>query len=130
MFLVETLHNSVSNLLLFIRCPTFFCVQVYLECFENTVSMFQYVFRSAGATMVEMLTQKSLWPRLNQIQWMFQLRQQQKPEYTLHPSVSQTARNLLTGIFNYKDRIRPRAEQCLGHPWFKTPEINSPGNKN
>jgi len=79
--------------------------------------------------MVEMLTQNSLWPALNEIQWMFKVTQKQKPEYTLPPSISQTAQNFLTDIFNYDERIRPTSEQLLGHLWFKTPEIDGPGGK-
>jgi len=75
--------------------------------------------------MVEMLTQNPPWPKLTAMQWMFKLSQQQKPEYSLPPSISKTAQNFLNDMFNYDDRIRPTSEQLLGHPWFKTQEIDS-----
>ncbi|KAF6034815.1 MAP3K2 [Bugula neritina] len=76
--------------------------------------------RSAGATMVEMLTKNPPWPKLKSVQWTFKITQKQKPEYTLPPSTSQTARNLLTDIFNYDEKARPTSEQLLAHLWFKT----------
>ncbi|KAF6034814.1 MAP3K2 [Bugula neritina] len=82
-----------------------------------------------GATMVEMLTKNPPWPKLTSVQWTFKINQKQKPEYTLPPSTSQTARNFLTDIFNYDEKTRPTSEQLFAHPWFKTPQINSLSGK-
>jgi len=79
--------------------------------------------------MVEMLTQKPPWPNLIPLQLMYQLSEKKMPEYTLHQTISQTAQNFLTDIFNYDEKTRPTSECLLGHPWFKRAEIGCPGDK-
>jgi len=66
--------------------------------------------------MVEMLTEKHLWPEFEKFQVMYQISQKAKPKYDLDPSVSRAAKQFLDDVLVYNQR--PSAEQLLDHCWF------------
>jgi len=74
--------------------------------------------RSAGATMVEMLTKKPLWPTLKAPQLMYQIVKREQPQYKLDQFVSSEAKQILDAVLIYDQEKRPTAKQLLNHTWF------------
>ncbi|KAF6021337.1 hypothetical protein EB796_020359 [Bugula neritina] len=71
--------------------------------------------RSAGATMVEMLTKNPLWPTLKAPQLMYQIVKKEQPRYDLDPTVSSEAKEILDAVLVYDQERRPTAKQLLNH---------------
>jgi len=74
--------------------------------------------RSAGATLVEMLTSHPPWYKLTNYQVMFRIGKNEKPEYVLDSSLGPEVRSFLEVIFDYNGERRPSAEELLEHDWF------------
>jgi len=74
--------------------------------------------RSAGATVVEMLTTQPPWSKLTIYEVVYRIGQREKPEYVLDSSLGAAVRNFLDEIFNYDSERRPSAEELLVHHWF------------
>jgi len=89
--------------------------------FHNIVTFYMIIFiftRSAGATVVEMLTTQPPWHKLTDFQVMYNITLKMKPGYVLNFGVTIEARSFLDVIFNYDSQKRPSAEELLEHDWF------------
>jgi len=87
----------------------------FVPCYTTVLTL----NRSAGATLVEMLTTKPPWYRLNKFQLILEIKLKSRPEYVLGSSLGLEVKKVLDAIFNYDSERRPSAEELLGHCWFR-----------
>jgi len=95
-----------------------------ITCFCNLINFITYCIillalnRSAGATVVEMLTRHPPWYKLKDFQVMFRIGIKEKPENLLDSSLGPEVRSFLAVTFNYNSERRPSAEELLEHDWL------------